>query len=191
MQNKTILLVDDEASILQSLAKDLKQMNFSVTKAESGEEAISLLKEYPFNLVVTDLVMSGLGGIQVLKEAKKKDPLISVMILTGYGDITTAIDALRLGADDYLLKPCEPDEFILRIEKCLEKQEAFQKVKLYEKLLPMCSFCKKIRSDDGNWEQVDIYLHRHSDADISHSICQECMEKHYPEQYKAIHSKTE
>ena len=127
MQSKSILLVDDEEIILNSLGMDLRQENYAVTFANSGEEAITLLKDNPFDLVVTDLSMSGMDGIQVLQEAKRINSSMGVIILTGYGDMTSAIDALRLGADDYLLKPCEPEELVIRIGRCLEKQEALQK----------------------------------------------------------------
>ena len=120
MQNKSILLVDDEEIILNSIGTDLRQENYDVTLATSGEEAVTLLQDSRFDLVVTDLSMSGLDGIQVLKEAKKIHSLTGVIILTGFGDMTSAIDALRLGADDYLCKPCDMDELVFRVERCLE-----------------------------------------------------------------------
>lgn len=142
MRKKSILLVDDEEIILNSFGMDLRKENYDVSLAICGKKAISLLNSNEFDLLVTDLSMPGLDGLQVLKEAKKMNSLTGVIILTGYGDMTSAIDALRLGADDYLLKPCDPDELIIRIERCLEKQEAFQKVKLYENILPVCMYCK-------------------------------------------------
>ena len=121
MRNKEILLVDDEEAILNSFRKDFVQENYNVTMASSGEEAITNLQGKSFDLVVTDLVMPGVDGIGVLQKAKELDPEICVIILTGYGDMTSAIDALRLGADDYLLKPCVTDELLLRTRRCLEK----------------------------------------------------------------------
>ena len=70
-----------------------------------------------------------------------------------------------------------------------ELQTALKEIKTLQGILPICSFCKKVRNDSGYWEQVDIYLHKHSEADISHSICQDCMKAHYPEEYEAIYSK--
>ena len=192
MKNKSILLVDDEAIILQSLAKNLIHENFSVTKAANAEEALDLLEKKHFDLVVTDLVMPGLGGIEVLKEAKKQNPFMGVLILTGYGDLSTAINALRLGADDYLLKPCEPDEFILRIRRCIEKYEAFQKLQLYENILPICMYCKNIRDDSGTapgkgkWMRMDLYLHKKTGTDISHGICPDCQERARKEMYDEL-----
>ena len=184
MRNMSILLVDDEEIILNSFGKDLRQENYDVTLAASGEEALGLLNDSHFDMVVTDLSMLGIDGIQVLKEVKKINSLTGVIILTGYGDMTSAIDALRLGADDYLLKPCEPDELIIRIQRCLEKQEAFQKVKFYENILPVCMYCKNIRDDEGTepgkgkWLRMEEYINTKSGTDISHGCCPECYEKH-------------
>lgn len=79
-----------------------------MTLAADGQLAVSLIKSAHFDIVVTDLLMSGLDGFQVLKAAKKKDAWTIVIILTGYGDMESAVDALRLGADDFLQKPCGP-----------------------------------------------------------------------------------
>jgi hypothetical protein len=67
----------------------------------------------------------------------------------------------------------------------LKQKKTLKEIKILRGILPLCSFCKKIRDDKGYWEQVDIYIHKHSQADISHSICPECMKEHYPKlQYK-------
>ncbi|MEA3361407.1 MAG: response regulator [Thermodesulfobacteriota bacterium] len=103
-----ILLVDDDRSILRTISPFLESNGYRVTTSESGEYAIELLKKQSFDIIITDLVMKTIDGLQVLKKAKEKSQETMVIILTGYSDITLAIDALRIGADDYLLKPCEP-----------------------------------------------------------------------------------
>ena len=183
MRNKKILLVDDEESILNSFCKDFENEGYAVTTALSGEEAVTNLQDNHFDLVVTDLAMPGIDGIGVLQEAKKQTPEISSMILTGYGDMISAIEALRLGADDYLLKPCDADELLLRAARCLEKQEAFRKVKLYENILPICMYCKSIRDDTGTepgkgkWMRMEKYLHIKSGTEVSHTFCPQCRER--------------
>lgn len=73
------------------------------------------------------------------------------------------------------------------LEKSKEElQSALDEIRVLKGILPLCSFCKKIRNDKGYWEQVDVYIHKYSEADISHSICPECMRKHYPEEYEKI-----
>ena len=188
MKSKSILIVDDEESILNSLRKDLVSENYSVTTALSGEEALKSLHSNHFDLVISDLVMPGIDGIRVLQEAKTIDPEISVIILTGYGDMTSAIAALRVGADDYLLKPCDIDELLLRITRSFEKQEAFRKIKLYENILPICVYCKNIRDDtgtepgNGKWMRMEEYIHLKSGTRISHGCCPECYLKLNPKE---------
>ena len=75
----------------------------------------------------------------------------------------------------------ERDKTILNLQRALDE------VKTLRGILPICSFCKKVRDDKGYWEQVDVYIHKHSQADISHSICPDCEKKHYPEIYKDLH----
>jgi DNA-binding response OmpR family regulator len=183
MENKSILLVDDEAIILYSFGRDLEHEGYDVTSAASGEEAIDRLREKKYDLVITDLVMTGAGGIEVLKEAKKIDPATGVFILTGYADMTSAVDALRLGADDYLQKPVDTDEMLIRINRCLERQEAWRKIQVYEKIIPVCCMCGMIRDDtgvepgQGEWLKTDMYIHKKTTAEVSHCYCPTCSKK--------------
>ena len=108
-----ILLVDDEKVILSVLARELRLKNYTVSIAAGGEEALTLLKSACFDAVITDLDMPDIDGISVLKVSKQQAPQTCVLILTGYGDMNSAIDALRLGADDYLIKPCDIDELCI------------------------------------------------------------------------------
>ncbi len=128
MTETTILFVDDEEVIRKSFVRELRVEKFTVTAVSSGSEAISALEKGPFDLVITDLMMPGIDGFGVLKEVKKRAPQTSVIILTGYGDMRSAIDALRLGADDFTLKPCEIEELVFRIRRCLEKRSLLQEL---------------------------------------------------------------
>ncbi len=184
MSKKRILQVDDEQNILNYCRVDFEHEGYDFTSAESGEEAITILKKDYFDLLITDLAMPGVDGIGVLQEAKRHHPDICAIILTGYGDMTSAIEALRQGADDYLLKPCDTEELLLRVTGCLKKQEAFRKVKFYENILPVCIHCKSIRDDTGKnpgkgkWLKMEEYIHTKSGTDISHGCCPKCYEKH-------------
>ncbi|EKD40276.1 MAG: transcriptional regulator, LuxR family [uncultured bacterium] len=128
MTEISILFVDDEKLIRNSFARELRAEGFTVTAVASGSEAIIELEKGKYDLVITDLMMPGVDGFGVLKAVKKMVPQTSVIILTGYGDLRSAIDALRLGADDFTLKPCEVDELVFRILRCLEKQSLLQKL---------------------------------------------------------------
>ena len=183
MEKNTILLVDDDPFILEGIGEDLENQGFKVTKAASGDRALGLLQESDFDLVITDLVMEDVDGIQVLKKAKELNANAMVIILTGYGNMKSAIEALRHEADDYLLKPCESEELLYRVNQCLEKAELSRKIKLYQTILPMCCVCKKIRDDrltepgKGNWVAVEQFIHDRANLDITSSYCPECAQQ--------------
>ena len=189
MKGKSLLLVDDEQIILNSLSRELVDAGFKVTLAANGEEAIARINNDCFDLVMTDLLMPGLDGFQVLKSAKQRGLQTMVIILTGYGALESAVDALRLGADDFLQKPCDTDELLYRISNCFAKQELLRKIALYEKFLPVCSYCKKIRDDQhwehgkGKWYSPEEYFKRAKGVvRVSHGCCPDC----YSEQMKTI-----
>lgn len=197
MKNHSILLVDDEEIIRKTVSTDLKDKGYNVTAVESGEEVLKALQKaedkganersgerpFSYDLVITDLKMELIDGIQVLKAVKEISPETMVIILTGYGNLRSAIDALRLHADDYVLKPCNIEELDFRIAHCLERREFQRKVKLYEKILPVCCVCKKIRDDTGirhgtgKWMDMEVYIRDKAGVDVSHGYCPECAEK--------------
>jgi DNA-binding response OmpR family regulator len=106
-----------------------------------------------------------------------------VIILTGYGNMSSAIDALRLNADDYMLKPCEPAELNFRISRCLEKLETERRIRLYENMLPVCCVCKKIRDDrgkepgSGEWIPLEKYLYDKAGLETTSTYCPICARK--------------
>jgi DNA-binding NtrC family response regulator len=182
MKKSKILLVDDEDSILMSMKKDFEHEGYEVMTASCAEEALNINKSQEFDVIVTDLCMPGMDGIKLLAEIKKITPDVGSIILTGYGDMISAIEALRLGADDYLLKPCDTEELQLRTYRCLQNRQARQKVKFYETILPVCSYCKSIRDDkgveygNGKWVSMEEYIYTASGTDVSHGICPVCTE---------------
>lgn len=137
MEKGRILLVDDEDVIRAVLSRELQLKNYYVQGAADGREALVLLQSYRFDAVITDLNMPGVDGITLLKAAKKLPKPIAVLILTGYGDLGSAIDALRLGADDYMVKPCDVGELIYRLSRCLEKQDLLVQLKQQNTKLQM------------------------------------------------------
>ncbi len=121
--NKTILVVDDEKIIRESLSYVLHEEGYSLKEAENGNDAYDLLLKESFDLVITDLEMPGMKGIELLEKISDLNVQTSVMIITAYGSLTTAITALRKGASDYILKPIEFDEIIIKIKRLFEIQD--------------------------------------------------------------------
>lgn len=183
MKKYNLLLVDDDPFILEGIGEDLERKGYQVTRAASGDEAVELLGEANFDLVITDLVMERTDGIKVLQKTKELDSNTMVIILTGFGDMISAIDALRSQADDYMLKPCESEEIFFRVARCLEKLELTRKILLYQKILPMCCVCKNIRDDggkepgSGEWIPIERFIHEKAHLDITSSYCPDCAQK--------------
>jgi len=183
MVKYNILIVDDDPLILESLSTALEGKGYFVRTADNGKIANEIINKSDFDIVITDLVMDKVDGIKVLKEVKKKRPETMVLILTGYGDLKSAVDALRLDADDYILKPCSDDEIFFRISKCIEKIEYKKKIKIYEDILPVCCVCKKIRDDVdgepgfGKWFSMEEYLSNKAKVSITSSYCPRCAEE--------------
>ncbi len=123
MDNTKILIVDDELVMRESLADWLALDGYDTEKAASGEAALDLLKETRFDILLVDIKMEGMSGLDLLKRVKENDPDVAVVMITAYGSITTAIEAMKNGAYDYLLKPFDPEELGVLIDKILRHQE--------------------------------------------------------------------
>ena len=121
--DKKILIVDDEKPIRELIQLVLKEEGFEAETAANGKEALSILEETSFPLVITDLKMPQMGGMDLLDAARKKWPETMFIIITAYASIESAIEALRKGAYDYLIKPLDLDDIILRIKRVFEHQD--------------------------------------------------------------------
>lgn len=117
-----ILIVDDEVNIRTALAKILEKIGYSVRAAESGAEALELLKRCGCDLAIVDLRMARMDGLSLLKAIKEASPDTEVIIMTAYGSIETAVEAMKLGAYDYITKPIDQDRLPILVAKALEKQ---------------------------------------------------------------------
>jgi DNA-binding NtrC family response regulator len=122
----SILIVDDEESFGRVLAKELSLSEFKVMTASSGERAEVLMKEREFDVALVDIKMPGMGGLELLERLKQDFPLTEVIILTGHGTMERAIQAIKLGAYDFLMKPCGLDELEAVIQKAYEKKNLAQ-----------------------------------------------------------------
>ena len=134
MIGSKILLVDDEVVFTQNMAKLLINRGYVVKAVNSGDAAIQALEEKDFDVVVLDLKMPGMDGITTLKEIKKLGLFTEMLILTGHGSIDNALEAIKLGAYDYLTKPCEIDELVGKIEGAWEKKDNEVKKDIEEKI---------------------------------------------------------
>jgi DNA-binding NtrC family response regulator len=127
VENLSVLIVDDEAEFMEILVKRLRKRKLAVSGVTSGEAALKQLQETPFDIVVLDVKMPGMNGLDTLREIKKSYPLVEVIMLTGHADMEAAIEGMDVGAFDYLMKPIEIDELLYKI------QDAHKRKRLNEK----------------------------------------------------------
>ena len=117
-----VLIVDDEKEFTESLAERLSIRGYYVDWCFTGQDAVDKLKSYNFDVIILDVVMPGMDGIEALREIKRVKPLTEVIMLTGHATVETAIDGMKLGAFDYLMKPCEASELVDKIEKAYARK---------------------------------------------------------------------
>ena len=121
--NTIVMLVDDEVSFVNTMTKRLEKRNLRIIAAHSGEEALEMLDKNPnMEVVILDVKMPDMDGIETLREIKKASPLTEVIMLTGHGTMESAIDGMKLGAFDYLMKPCDIEQLVSKVEEAAKKK---------------------------------------------------------------------
>ena len=200
-----ILIVDDTSKNIELLGTILDREGYDISAAMTGGQALATLHEIEPDLILLDVMMPDMDGYEICRRIKsdisRKD--IPVIFLTAKTETEDIVTGFTAGGVDYILKPFHPEVLTARVrthvelyrgkkerEKLLsELEHALGMVKQLSGILPICSFCKKIRNDEGYWSQVEEYIKNHSEADFSHSICPECLKKHYPEMAEKIEKK--
>jgi sigma-B regulation protein RsbU (phosphoserine phosphatase) len=188
-----ILIAEDDpvsATLLKTL---LTQWTYEVVVTENGDDALGvLMTEDGPSLAILDWMMPGLNGDEVCR-AVRGAPLsrpVYLILLTRLGKRENIVEGLESGADDYLAKPFDAAELRARVQagfrvvnlerelhhRVRELEEALSNVKQLQGLLPICSYCKKIRDDQDYWHQVESYVGQHSAVEFSHSICPSCFD---------------
>jgi len=122
MISPLVLLVDDEVPFVETMTKRLSKRQLMVLAAYSGREALEKLEKNAVDVVILDVKMPGMDGIETLREIKKAHPLVEVIMLTGHATVETAVEGMRLGAFDYLMKPCEIEELLAKVAEAKEKK---------------------------------------------------------------------
>ncbi|MDY0041616.1 MAG: response regulator [Desulforhabdus sp.] len=119
-----VLLVDDEKEFVEVLAERLETRDFNVIRAHSGDEALAQIAEREVDVVVLDVLMPGKDGVDTLREIKQVKPILEVIMLTGNATVETAVEGLKLGAYDYLMKPAETRDLVGKIVKAYKRKAA-------------------------------------------------------------------
>ncbi len=123
MEKMRLLLVDDEERFLQTTAKLLERRGYDPLTAKSGADALDILRTQAVHVVILDVKMPGMDGNEVLREIKRQYPMVEVIMLTGHATVESAIDGLKSGATDYLMKPTDIDELLRKAEEAFAKRQ--------------------------------------------------------------------
>lgn len=188
-----LLVADDDPSMRQVVQRTLRGLDVEVLVAADGAEAATLWQQERPQLVITDWMMPGTDGPALCRLIREADApeYTYIILLTACETPSEIVRGLEAGADDYVTKPFHRDELILRVKAGLrvlsleaalsaritELQEALERVRVLEGLLPICSYCKQIRDDGGHWHPFEDYIGSHTDVDFTHGICPTCLHR--------------
>jgi two-component system, NtrC family, response regulator PilR len=163
--NASILVVDDDVSLLQSLKEILEAENYAVTTAADGEQGLHLIKEHTFDLVLSDLALPGLDGMELLKYLRREQPACPCIIITGFGSITNAVTAMRQGAYDYFTKPVDATELRLVVARALEHRRLkWENLHLKKQLQRRFGFANMVGNSDSMSRVFDL-IRKVADSD--------------------------
>lgn len=185
-----ILIVDDTPENIQVIGGLLAEQAYDIAVAQSGKQALKFMKRQKPDLVLLDVMMPELDGFEVCR-ILRGDPSnanVPVIFLSARDDEASILEGFEAGGVDYVTKPFRAKELMARVRTHLELKRTRERLKdqlaeirTLRGILPICSSCKKIRDDQGFWEQVEVYFRNHSDVEFTHGICPECARNLYPE----------
>lgn len=173
-----VLAVDDDPVARLSLKRTLEKLGHEVIEAANGAEAWELYSVVEFSVVVVDWEMPEMNGLELCRRirAQERQKYIYVIMLSARTGKESYLEGMAAGADDFVSKPVGRDELAARLHVAERIVGLKAEVRTLQGLLPICSYCKKIRNDDDSWQQVEAYVQTRSDASFSHGICPECYE---------------
>lgn len=184
-----VMIVDDSTENLKILMELLRD-NYFVVPLKSGKVALEKLAQEPLpDLILLDIVMPEMDGYELCEKLKadSRTAEIPVIFITAVSEVMDDAKAFELGAVDYIPKPFNPLTVKARVNTHIklyrtlkELQNAIKDIKTLSGLIPICASCKKIRDDKGFWNQLETFIQDNSNAQFSHGICPECIEKFYP-----------
>jgi YesN/AraC family two-component response regulator len=196
-----LLYVEDEPVTRSTIAAMLERQIRTVYQAGDGKAGLEAFKAHRPEVVITDIRMPVMGGLDMAREIRALAPRTHIIVTTAHNDTDFFLDAIDIGIDLYVLKPVSRERLfaairksqeILGLERVIkfkdaeqkrlikELQQALASIKTLSGLIPICASCKKIRDDQGYWNQLEAYISEHSGAEFSHGICPECAIKIYP-----------
>lgn len=191
-----VLVAEDNKVVSLMIQKSLAKLGHELAGvAESGREAVRMALRLEPDVILMDIEMPELNGLDATWEIQHRQP-VPVVVLTAFEDGELIEKAGKVGVSAYLIKPPRTKEIERAIIMAMarhddlmecwrlnrELENALAEIKTLRGILPLCSFCNRIRDAKGDWQKVDVYICRNSEAAVSHSICPDCTKIHYPEE---------
>ena len=209
-----VLIAEDDYLVGEMIRGMLLEMGYIIIgQASDGLEATELAQSLQPDIILMDVKMPDMDGLQATRLIHERYPT-PVVVLTAYETSELLQEASAAGVGAYLVKPPNPHDMDRAITIALarfkdiielrrlntelqqryeerdklvqELQEALAKVKMLSGMLPICASCKKIRDDQGYWNQIEVYIRDHSEAEFTHGLCPDCARKHYPEYFSDL-----
>jgi DNA-binding response OmpR family regulator len=198
-----ILIADDDRVTCRMLEAILSEWGCRPRVARDGQAAWEILQEKDApKIAILDWLMPGMDGLEICRRVRALPPKLQayILLLTVKGSRQDIVEGLGGGADDYIAKPFDPDELRARLQtgkrivtlqhslahKVEELEAALERVEQLHGLLPICSYCKRIRDDQNYWQQVEGYIASHSSARFTHSVCPICFESKIQPELKKL-----
>jgi AmiR/NasT family two-component response regulator len=199
-QHIRLVVAEDDFLVCEEIKRLLRDTAYEVIgEAGNGAQAINQVAALHPDAVLMDIKMPVMDGLEASRRITEECPC-PIVIMTAYENAELVEAAGRAGVAAFLTKPPQLAEIDRAVTIAMarhadlmelrrlnqELQTALGEIKTLRGILPLCSFCKKIRTAEGKWEDADVYIHRHTEADISHSLCPDCLKEHYPDIYLAM-----
>ena len=200
-----VLVTDDNPDILLLSTMLLTSAGYEVLEAATGEACLVAVRTYNPDLVLLDVMLPDMSGIEVCRQIKSDENLKDIFVILASGiQVSSELqaDGLDIGADGYFIRPISNREFLARVQagerikraedalRTKERQqqelishleEALAEIKTLEGFIPICASCKKIRDDEGYWNQIEAYISKRTDAVFTHGLCPDCVEQYRAE----------
>lgn len=200
-----ILVTDDDPDVLLLTTTLLKRAGYEILEASTGKECLEAAKAHRPDILLLDVVLPDMTGIELCRQLKADEGLQGIFVILVSGIQISSeyqADGLNVGAEGYIIKPISNKELIARVQSMvrikraedalrekekeqqkliLELQEALAEIKTLKGFIPICASCKRIRDDEGYWNQLEAYISKHTDAVFSHGLCPECAEEYRAE----------
>jgi response regulator RpfG family c-di-GMP phosphodiesterase len=205
-----VLVTDDDPEVLLLTATVLRRAGYEVLEASTGTECLEVVRSSRPDLVLLDVMLPDTSGIEVCRQIKADPESGRTFVILASGiqvSSDSQTEGLNIGADGYIVRPIPNKELVARVQSMerikraedalLEKekqqeelikklQDALAEIKTLKGFIPICAACKKIRDDDGYWDQLEAYISKHTDAIFSHGLCPECAERYLAEAEKFL-----